>query len=301
MKLPIAVIIMTRNEEKNIESCLRSVQGFADEVFVIDSHSTDRTVELARSFGAVVFENEWINYATQFNWSLSHAPIRSAWVMRLDADERLTPELRQELLDVLPGLGNDVTGIYIKRRVYFMHRWMKRGGYYPIWLLRIWKKGCGHCEVRWMDEHIDLTCGKSVSLKNDIVEENAKNLHWWIGKHNDYATREVIDLLNPIYHFSDYAVIPGSLRGTQQQRTRWIKEHIYIFLPLFVRPFFYFIYRYFIRLGFLDGIEGLIWHFLQGFWYRFLVDAKIFEIYRKAGKGRERIRQFIRDEYNITL
>ncbi len=300
MKLPIAIIIMTRDEERNIEACLRSIQGFADEVFVIDSHSTDRTVALARSFGAEVFTNEWVNYATQFNWALSRAPIRSPWVMRLDADERLTPEVRQELMDVLPGLDNDVTGIYVKRRVYFMHRWIKHGGYYPMWLLRLWKRGCGHCEVRWMDEHIHLTCGKPVFLKQDIIEENHKNLHWWIGKHNGYATREVIDLLNPRYHFFEYAAIPGSLFGSQHQRVRWLKEHIYVRLPLFIRPFLYFIYRYCIKGGFLDGTEGLIWHFLQGFWYRFLVDAKIFEIYKKAGTGRERIRQFLRDEYNIT-
>lgn len=300
MKLPISVIILTFNEEKNIRKAIESVRGWAQEVFLVDSFSTDRTIDIAREFGAKVVQNPWKNYASQFNWALENLPVSTEWVMRLDADEKLLPELREELDRTLSGLASEVSGLYVKRRVYFMGRWIKRGGYYPTWLLRIWRRGQGRCEERWMDEHIKLEKGKALFLQNDIVDDNRNNLHWWINKHNSYATREAIDILNMKYHFLQYDEIPASVTGTQDQRKRWLKN-VYTRLPLFLRPLLYFLYRYVIKCGFLDGKEGLIWHFLQGFWYRFLVDAKIYEVEKKMARGKSDIETVIETEYGIKL
>lgn len=300
-KLSISAIILTYNEEKNIEACLKSVYGWVEEIFIVDSFSTDRTLEIVKSFAAKVYQNKWVNYATQFNWALENLPIQSEWLMRLDADERITSELRDELLERLPNLDEDISGIYMKRKVYFLGRWIKYGGFYPTWLLRLWRRGKGYCEKRWMDEHIEITEGGPLFFKNDIIDDNKKSINWWIGKHNSYATREAIDILNLEYGFFSPDTVTTITSKTQKHRKRWLKENVYARLPLFVRSLLYFLYRYFLRLGFLDGKEGLIWHFLQCLWYRFLVDAKIYEIYKKAGRDKESIKKFIEDEYRVSL
>jgi hypothetical protein len=182
-----------------------------------------------------------------------------------------------------------------------MGKWIRHGGYYPVWLLRIWRKDKGYCEARYMDEHIKLIEGRPKFLENDIIDENHKNLHFWVTKHNSYATREAIDILNSKYHFLAFDTLENKILGTQETRKRWLKEKFYLKMPLFIRPLFYFIYRYFIKLGFIDGPEGLIWHFLQGFWYRFLVDAKLYEVYKKAGRDKDAIKKFIQEEYEVIL
>lgn len=300
-KLSLSVIIPTFNEQKNIGRCLASVYGWVEAIFIVDSYSTDQTIEIVKKFACNIYHHPFENYAKQFNWALEHIPIKTEWILRLDADERVTLELRKELLEKLPTLNRDITGIYLKRRVLFMGRWIKHGGYYPVWLLRIWRKRKAYCEERWMDEHMKITEGAVLFLKNDIIDENQKDLHWWIGKHNSYATREAIDILNLKYNFLSYNTVSAKLSGTQEQRTRWLKEEIYAKIPLFLRPFLYFIYRYFFRLGFLDGKEGLVWHFLQGFWYRFLVDAKIYEMKKKAKKEQKGIKEIIEEIYDINL
>jgi len=298
---PISVIILTYNEEKNIEACLKSLDGWAEDIFVVDSYSNDHTLEISRIFTDKIFQHPFENQAKQLNWALENLPINTEWVMRIDADEKVMPALRDELVDKLHTLENDITGLYVKRRVYFMGRWIKHGGYYPTWLLRIWRKNKAYCEERWMDEHMKVVEGKVSFLESDIIDENRKDLHWWIGKHNSYATREAIDIFNLKYGFLDYDTIPSKLLGTQEQRKRWIKEKIYANMPLFVRPFLYFVYRYIIKLGFLDGREGLIWHVLQGFWYRFLVDAKIYEIEKRARSEGKSVREVISDLYGIEF
>lgn len=296
----LSVIILTFNEEKHIKRCIESLLLFTKNIFIIDSYSTDKTLDIATQLGAQVFQNKWINYATQFQWGLDNCPIDTEWVMRMDADEYVLPELEQEIKQDLPYLSADVTGVYIKRRVKFQQRWIKHGDYYPIWLLRIWRLDKGHIEERWMDEHIKLSDGKTVQFKHDLVDENLNNISWWTNKHNNYATREAVDILNTIYNLKNYDEVEPKLFGTQEQRKRKLKV-IYSNMPLFFRPFIYFIYRYFIKLGFLDGKQGLIWHFLQGFWYRFLVDVKINEIYHETGKDKQKIIQYIENNYDIKL
>lgn len=301
MKLPISVIVLTYNEEKNIEDCLESIYGWVEDIFVVDSYSTDKTLEIARRYTDKIYQHPFKSQAHQLNWVLENLSVKSEWILRLDADERVTPELRVELVTKLPKIEKSITGLYIKRKVYFMGKWIRYGGYYPIWLLRIWRNGKAYCEQRWMDEHMKLREGTVIFLNNDIIEKNMKSLHWWIGKHNNYATREAIDILNLKYGLINCDTVSPRLFGTQEEKKRWLKEKLYVNLPLFVRPFLYFIYRYFIRLGFLDGKEGFIWHFLQGFWYRFLVDAKIYEIKNRAKKENKSMKEVIKEIYNIEF
>ncbi|MFH1346859.1 MAG: glycosyltransferase family 2 protein, partial [Spirochaetota bacterium] len=255
-------------EELNLENCLKNIFGWADEIFIVDNGSTDKTAEIARSYEAQVIEHrDYKNQAQQFNWALDNLKIKNEWILRLDADEYLTDELKHEITETLKNTEDDITGYYMKRRVYFMGKWIKYGGYYPTWILRLFKKNKGKSEEREMDEHIILFEGKAERLKNDFVDDNRKSLESWIFKHNDFSTREARERLKG-----------NSIEvGGQAGRKRWLKRNLYLRLPIFLRSFLYFIYRYFFRLGFLDGKEGLIFHFLQGCWHQFLIDAKIYE------------------------
>jgi len=278
----ITVIILTFNEEIHIERCIGAVQPIAKHIYVVDSFSTDKTVEIVQSLGAKVWQHEFDNYAKQFQWALDTLPVETEWVMRLDADEYPTPELIDELKKCLPQVRSPVNGINLKRRHIFWNRWIKHGTRYPLILLRIFRTGKGRIEQRWMDEHILLTEGKSMTCEHDFCDHNLNNISWWTGKHNRYATREAIDILNRKYHLFtiDISVVKNA-GNSQAGVKRFIKENIYNRLPAFSGPLFYFLYRYFIRLGFLDGKEGLVYHFLQGFWYRFLVEAKVMELDRE--------------------
>jgi len=301
MKSLISVIILTYNEEIHLSRCLNSVKEITNKIYIVDSFSEDSTLKIAAKYDAKIFQNKWINYSKQFNWALEKLPIETEWIMRLDADEYLTNDLQEEIKNRLSNLENDITGVVLKRRVYFMNKWIKRGGYYPTYLLRIWRNGLGKCEERWMDEHIKLSSGKTIVFNNDIVDDNLNNLTWWTDKHNSYATREAIDLLNTKYSFFRFDSIAADEMNSQDKKKRWVKENFYSKLPLFIRPFLYFLYRYFFKLGFLDGKEGLVWHFLQGFWYRFLVDAKIYQIESLAKKNKKSIPEIIKEHYGIEI
>lgn len=271
----LSVIILTKDEAANLPTCLASLKLLAADIYIVDSGSTDETVKIAHRYACNVYEHPFENHARQLNWALANLPIQTPWIMRLDADERLTPELARELQQKLSNTPAEISGYQVKRRVFFMGRWIKHGGYYPTWLLRIWRTGSGTCEQRWMDEHIVLSRGQIASLKHDIIDENQKGLTFWTDKHNRYADREIQDMLGALLE-SDDPLIQNQQRSQAKQR-RWVKRNLYAQSPLFLRAFIYFLLRYTIGLGFLDGIEGLIFHVLQGFWYRFLVDAKLYE------------------------
>jgi glycosyltransferase involved in cell wall biosynthesis len=274
----LSFVILTKNEELNLSTCLESLRSLDAQVFVVGSGSTDATVKIAKSYGCKVIEHPFVNQAQQLNWALTNLEIKSEWIMRLDADERLTPELACELTETLSNTTSEISGYQCKRRVYFMGRWIRHGGYYPTWLLRVWRNGVGICEQLWMDEHMILSTGKLASLRFDIIDDNRKDLTFWTDKHNRYSDREVRDLLASVATTDALLTAENQLNLDEQaKQRRWVKKNLYGRSPLFLRAFLYFLLRYTIGLGFLDGKEGLIFHFLQGFWYRFLVDAKIYQ------------------------
>lgn len=275
--MQLTVVILTKDEERHIGRCLSSVAPFATRCLVVDSGSTDGTAELARKAGADVLENPWVNYATQFNWALDQLGPSAGWVMRLDADEVVSSALAEEIAKNLPALGLEVDGVFVSRRMTFLGRPIRWGGVFPVRVLRLFRHGRGRCEDRWMDEHILLT-GPTTDFAGEIVDDNLNSLTWWTEKHNAYASREVIDLLNLEFGFMPHETVANLHAGRQAGVKRWIKEKVYARMPGGMRAFAYFFYRYIIRLGFLDGAEGMAFHVLQGFWYRFLVDVKLREV-----------------------
>ncbi|MFC3093303.1 glycosyltransferase family 2 protein [Alteromonas sediminis] len=277
----ISVIILTYNEELHIRRCIESLLPITKNIFVIDSFSNDKTVSICNELGAVVYQNPWKNYATQFQWALDNCPIQTEWVMRMDADEYIENDLQNELKSGLfiSEIREEIQGIYIRRKYFFLGKWIKRGAVYPLNLLRIWRFGKGRIENRWMDEHIVLEDGgMTCQLNGHIVDDNLNNNRWWTEKHNKYADREMIDILDKKYNFFplDESLL-NDQKTNQAKIKRYFKEKIYNKLPIFVRPLLYFLYRYFLRLGFLDGKRGFAFHYMQGYWYRSMVDLRVFE------------------------
>jgi glycosyltransferase involved in cell wall biosynthesis len=280
--IDLTVVILTKNEEDNLKKCIESFKGIVKRFVIVDSYSTDGTKslceDLSKTTNISFYEHKFIDYATQLNWGLKNTNITTKWSMRMDADEEITSELLEEMKNKLPLIQENIKGIILKRRVYFMGRWIKHGGKYPELLLRIFRTGFGACEQKIMDEHMILSEGDTIIFKYDIIDNNNKDLEWWTHKHNWYSNREVLDYQQNVLNENvvDELVGESSSNG-QAAKKRFIKNNGYYKLPLFLRAHIYFIYRYYFRFGFLDGSEGKIYHFLQAYWYRFLVDAKIYE------------------------
>jgi glycosyltransferase involved in cell wall biosynthesis len=273
----LAVIILCKDEELHLARALKHVAAISKQIFVIDSYSTDGTMEIARKFGATVLQNKFINYAKQFQWAIDNAPITAEWVMRLDADEVVERDLADNLLSRLAALPADVVGINLKRKHIFMGRWIRHGGRYPLVLLRIWRRGHGRIENRWMDEHMIVSGGRTVVFDGGFADHNLKDLTFFTEKHNWYATREAIDILVQRFSLGGVENLRREHSSRQASIKRFVKQKVYNKMQLQFAPLAYFVYRYFFQLGFLDGKEGLIYHVLQGFWYRFLVGAKVVE------------------------
>lgn len=277
----LAVVLLAYNEEIHLARALASVASIASEVFVIDSGSSDCTVAIARQFGAQVLTNEFINQAKQFQWALDNAPITAGWVMRLDADEIIEPDLGKTIADKLAMLPADVTGINLKRKHIFMDRWVRHGGRYPLLMLRIFRRGKGRIEDRWMDEHITVSEGRTITFEGGFADHNLRDVSYFTDKHNKYATREAIEILNQRHQlFRRNETLTASGASSQASIKRWAKEHVYNRIPFTLSALAYFVWRYIFQLGFLDGRSGLVYHFLQGYWYRFLVGAKVMELER---------------------
>lgn len=274
VKLPISVIVLAFNEEKNIEDCLRSVAGWVDAIYVVDSFSTDKTLELAKKYTSNIYQNPFRNYSQQRNWALANLPFKSPWVFNLDADHRVDELLRDELQTFFSGpVPEKVNGLLITRKAIFMGRWIKHGGHYPVYHSALFRTGTGRCEDRLYDQHFVVE-GHLEKVRGNIVDIISDSLTKFTDRHNKWASLEAEEQLS-----GEGGEIRSDIFGHAIEKRRALRN-FYNSAPLFLRCFLYFVYRYFIRLGFLDGKQGLIFHFLQGFWYRFLVDAKIYESMR---------------------
>ncbi|MDF2943521.1 MAG: glycosyl transferase [Herbinix sp.] len=268
----MTVLILTKNESKNIEDCIKTVQGFVKRIVVIDSNSTDDTVTIAKRLGADVYIHKFENYARQFNWGIDNTNITTKWTLRLDADERLTPELCKELefLMLLHDM-DDVNGITMEAWFYFLGKCIKHGGSKKRKLM-VFKTGVGRIEDRKMDEHTILSAGRSISTKEKFLHYDFRNLDYFIAKMNWYATREMQD-----YYSYLECKVKEELQDKHIVKTRKKKFGFYYKFPIFFRSWMLFIYYYFFKLGFLDGKEGFVYHYMYQRWYRCLVDAKIYE------------------------
>jgi glycosyltransferase involved in cell wall biosynthesis len=279
---PVTVVVLTLNEERNLPDCLDSLRGLKCTLFVVDSGSTDKTVELASRAGAVVLYHPFENYAAQRNWAQRNLPIQSPWVLHLDADERLTPALVSDINRVLRDCPESVSGYMLRKRTVFMGRWIRHGGHYPSYHLRLFRRDRGVCEDRLYDQHF-VVSGRIRRLEHDYIDVVTGDLSAWTIRHTRWAELEARELIGG--RASGPTIRPILLGNPIEQR-RWLRAGVYGHAPLFARAFLYWLYRYVVRRGFLDGKEGLIFHFLQGCWFRFLVDANVF-VAQRAGNGGE--------------
>jgi len=286
--IPLSVLVTTRNEEANVERCLRSVHGFADQVFVLDSESMDRTVEIARRYAEVhtlAYDHSriipWI-----FQWGLDNLPLRNDWVLILEADQALTPELRDEIAGLLsrPDVRED--GFYIRRRQIFRGKPLRFGGYGSKVLLKLFRRSRSELDPVEQDTRVYVR-GPVGRLRAPLEEWNLKedSIQFYLQKHLRYAEAFATEELKRRQGDLPWKT-PPRLFGSPDERILWLKDRYYR-MPLFIRPALYFFYRYFLLLGILDGKNGFVFHFLQAFWFRLIVDIRLQELMKEA---REEIR-----------
>lgn len=317
--LDLTTIILTYNEELHIRRCLENVCPISKKVYVIDSPSTDSTVDICKEFPnvEVVVHKYPGNQAEQYNWAIDNIKIDTEWTLRIDADEYLLPELVKEIENKLPSLPKEITGIEFKRRHIFMGKWVKHG-IYPVIMMRMCRTGCGRYADRIMDEHMVLTQGRSVVFENDFCDHSLINVSDYCRKHLDYAQREAAVVLDETYCLSKEDIVKGmsdlredeSLGKSAEEKHK--KKNKYNSLPLFWRSFAYFVFRYIFKGGFLDGKEGFVFAFIQGWWFRTMVDVKILEARKSLEKngysikslsadGKKDLKKYIKENWNISL
>lgn len=267
----ITVIILTKNEELNIARAINSVKPVADRICVVDSGSTDKTVELARSLGAEVVEHPFVTHGQQFNWAVKELNVTTKWIFRLDADEEVTPELAQEIVEKCAAHAEDDVSAFVGNfRIYFLGRFLKHGGMYPFYRTTIFKTGKGYIDENGMRDQTVITEGRLEYLKNDFLHYDFKSMEAWIQKHNWYSSLEVKNLVG------DTQDADGKRTATADKTIK-MRDGFYYRLPRYFRARLYYWYRYYFKLGFLDGEAGRVHAFLQAYWYRYLIDAKLFE------------------------
>ncbi|TRU23717.1 MAG: glycosyltransferase family 2 protein [Microcystis aeruginosa Ma_SC_T_19800800_S464] len=287
-KIPVSVLIPAKNEESNLPACLESVAR-ADEVFVVDSQSSDRSIEISTNYGANVvqfhFNGRW---PKKKNWSLDNLPFRNEWVLIVDCDERITPELWDEIATVIQD--PNYNGYYLNRRVFFLGQWIRYGGKYPDWNLRLFKHKSGRYENlntedipntgdNEVHEHVILD-GKVGYLKNDMLHIDFRDIYHWLERHNRYSNWEARVYYNILTGNAESGTIGAHLFGDAVQRKRFLKK-IWVKLPF--KPLLRFILFYVIRLGFLDGKAGYIYGRLLS-QYEYQIGVKLYELRQFGGK-----------------
>lgn len=284
--IPLSVLVTTRNEEANVERCLRSVHGFADQIFVLDSESTDGTVEIAQRYAEVrtlAYDHSriipWI-----FQWGLDNLPLRNDWVLILEADQAVTPALREEIATLLarPDAVRE-DGFYIRRRQIFRGKPLRFGGYGSKVLLKLFRRSRSGLDPVEQDTRVYVR-GPVGRLRSPLEEWNVKedSIQFYLQKHLRYAEAFAREEFERRRRNVPWKTAPRLL-GTPDERILWMKSRYYR-MPLYVRPFLYFLYRYFFLLGVLDGKTGLIFHFLQAFWFRLVIDIRLEELLKEEGR-----------------
>ncbi|MEK6481643.1 glycosyltransferase family 2 protein [Catalinimonas sp. 4WD22] len=271
----LTIILLTYNEEENLPDCLNSMSELNAPIFAVDSYSTDRTLEILETHAIPFLQHPFENYACQRNWAQINSPFDTEWVFHLDAGERMTPELVSWLNQKFDP-NADVDGFMFSRRTLFFGKWIKHGGHYPNFHLRLFRKTKGYCENKVYDQHFIVDGNKRVVPAGfDIIDTVTDTLKNFTVNHARWAQLEADEI---VANKKMKGEVKASFFGSPIERRRWLKNNIFQRAPIFVRSFSYFIYRYFIKLGFLDGKWGLVFHLLQGFWFRFLVDSMVLEL-----------------------
>jgi glycosyltransferase involved in cell wall biosynthesis len=282
LNTPYSFIILTYNEELHLPRLLQSIADLKAPVFIIDSGSTDATLNIGEGFGATILHNAFENHPKQWNFALKNCPVQTTWVICLDADQVVTPELKQKLIRFDEANYADVNGIYFNRKNFFKGRWIKHGGYFPFYLLKMFRYGVGYSDLSERMDHRFVVPGKTEIWKNGhLLEENLKenNISFWIEKHNRYSDLVAQQEIERMQTLAQQTEQPRFL-GSPNERKAWYKN-IWFKLPRYVRPALYFTQRLIFQLGILDGRNGVIFHFLQGFWFRLIVDIKIDELLKQ--------------------
>jgi glycosyltransferase involved in cell wall biosynthesis len=282
-RLPLTVLVPTRDEAANLERTLASVRELADQIFVLDSESSDGTLEIARRLAdhveSLAYEHgriiPWI-----FQWGLDHLPVANDWILILEADQAVTPALAEEIRAVVGRGEAREAGFYIRRIQLFRGRRIRFGGYGSKRLLKLFRRGRGRLDPEEQDTRVYVD-GPVGSLRHPIEEWNRKEdeILFYLGKHLRYAEAFAREELKRREGLSFQG--RARLFGTPDERILWQKR-LWYRLPLRVRPFLYFGYRYFLRLGILDGWNGFVFHFLQAFWFRLVTDLRLEEL---SGEG----------------
>lgn len=281
---PFSFVILTFNEEMHLPRLLASIAPLNAPIFILDSGSTDATLDIALQFGAQTAFHAFENHPKQWDFALSHFQIKTPWTIGLDADHIVTPELLEKLKQFRPDdISPAINGIFFNRKNYFKGRWIRHGGYFPKYLLKMFRTGIGHSDLHQNMDHRFVVPGETMVWKDGyLIEENLKenDIEFWISKHNRYSTLQAKEEVERKTGQRSQSIRP-SLWGNPDQRTAYLKG-LWWKTPLFVRPMLYFFWRYFFQLGFLDGKEGFIFHVLQAFWYRLIIDIKIEEYQKKV-------------------
>ena len=295
----ITALIITKNEQIHIERCINNIKKLVSDVLIIDSFSNDNTIEIAKKLNIKFIQNKFINHAKQFNFGLSQLSQDTDWVLKIDADEILTSSLIAEIKNKLPKLDKNINGIYIKRHLVFQDTLIKYGRLSPVRLLRLFRFQKGKCDNRWVDEKIKVE-GKTVQFKEYIIDQNLKSLSEWIRKHDRYSSAEALNYLLIKYNSLFNDIEQSQLNFETLSVVSLKSRNLYAKLPLIIRAFVIFSYRYFFCLGFLHGKAGLIYFFLQSLWYRILVDAKILEV-EKLIKKNTKIDLAIKEKLKVEV
>ncbi|WP_017323917.1 glycosyltransferase family 2 protein [Synechococcus sp. PCC 7336] len=282
----IVAIVLTFNSEASIAQVIESCQELVARILVVDSYSSDRSLDIVRSYRCELVQHEFKNYSKQRNWAQDYANLAPEdWVLHLDSDEVISPELAASIRQLKASDSEpDVDGYLIRRLSYFLGKPIRYGNINPSWHLRLFRAKCGQCEERLYDQHY-IVPGATRKLAGTMLDLQLTSLETWTASHNRWSTAEAAEVNRRISQAKEEAqTLPATLRGDIRMKKRWLKNNIWYKSPPLLRPFLFFFYSYFLRLGFLDGRAGLIFHVLQSFWFRFLVDAKLVELHMQQDR-----------------